>query len=69
MARKLLGFQIADRSGTNIQGDDHDPSGHPSFRILSAAEAQAVLEENEGLLLMPIYEGDIEDPELPEAGE
>lgn len=67
MARKLLGFQIADRTGTNIQGDDGDPSGHPSFRILSADEAQAVLEEHEGFLLMPIYEGDVEEPELPGA--
>lgn len=66
MARKLLGYQIADAGGVNIQGDDADPSGEPSFRILSAAEAQAVVERHEGFLLMPIYEGDIEDPTLPE---
>ncbi len=65
MARKLLGYQIADADGVNIQGDDADPSGEPSFRILNAQEAQAVVEAHEGFLLMPIYEGDIEEPELP----
>ena len=64
MARKLLGYQIADHMGENIQGDEGDPSGHPSFYVMSAEEAWKVLEEHpEGnLLLMPIYEGDIEEP-------
>ncbi len=67
MKRELLGFQIADAKGVNIQGDDGDPSGHPSYRILSAQEATEIVREHpeQGLLLMPIYEGDIEDPELP----
>lgn len=64
MTRKLLGYQMADHMGENIQGDDNDPSGHPSFYVLNAAEAWRVLEDNpdHGLLLMPIYEGDVENP-------
>jgi len=61
---KLLGFQIANSRGENVQGDDEDPSGHPSHHVMDAAEAQRVLEEHPGwrLLLQPIYEGDIEEP-------
>lgn len=63
---KLLGFQIADKNGNNIQGDDGDPSGLPSYQILSAQEAEAVLgNTDDRYLLQPIYEGDIEEPELP----
>lgn len=63
MARKLLGYQIADQFGENIQGEENDPSGFPSFHVMSAEEANAVLEKHDqNLLLMPIYEGDIEEP-------
>lgn len=64
MAHALLGFQIADRNGVNIQGDEGDPSGQPSYHIMNAVEASAVLAGNPdaGLLLMPIFEGDIEEP-------
>jgi len=61
--RKLLGYQIADADGTNIQGDDGDPSGLPSFHIMTAQEAAPILEASPSrLLLMPIFEGDIENP-------
>lgn len=68
MTKELLGFQIANANGVNIQGESADPSGYPSFRILSMEEAATVVRNNQGtdLLLMPIYQGDIEDPELPE---
>lgn len=68
MKRKLLGFQIADHMGENIQGEEGDPSGHPSFYVMSAQEAAGVVEENpnHNLLLMPIFEGDIEDPAFAE---
>ena len=61
----LLGYQIADQFGENIQGDDNDPSGLPSFRILSAAEAWSIMEKfgkTRSLLLQPIFQGDIEEP-------
>ena len=66
-ARPLLGWQIADHMGEGIQGEAEDPSGFPSFRILSLAEAEEVVRANpnQGLLLMPIREGDIEGAELP----
>ena len=69
MARKLLGYQITDHMGENIQGDDGDPSGQPSYYVLNAEEAWKVLEDNPeaNLLLMPIYEGDIEEPSFADA--
>lgn len=64
---RLLGYQIADQFGENIQGDEGDPSGEPSYRVLSMEEANAIMEDpaNRDLLLMPIREGDIENPTLP----
>ena len=64
---KLLGFQIADHMGENIQGDDNDPSGLPSFHILNSTEAWAIIAahgKSRSLLLQPIFEGDIEEPVL-----
>ena len=60
----LLGYQIADSSGHNIQGDDDCPGGHSSYEILSLARAQQILadlpEGGRGYLLQPIYRGTIE---------
>jgi hypothetical protein len=64
---KLLGFQLADRSGHNIQGDDEDPLNLMSFQIMTPAYAVAALGKLGGdtrYLLMPIFEGDIEEPRL-----
>src|SRR3546814_6640066 len=61
----LLGFQIADANGQNIQGDDNDPSGLPSFHILNEFEATEVMAnfgQQHSLTLQPIYEGDIQEP-------
>lgn len=61
--RVLVGYQIANAQGENIQGDDGDPSGYASYEILSERAARAVLEKTDGnYLLCPIYEGDIEEP-------
>lgn len=64
---KLLGFQLADPSGCNIQGDDDDPLGLMSFQIMSPAYAAKAIEklgDSPRYLLMPIYEGDVEDPHV-----
>ena len=64
---QLLGFQLADPSGTNIQGDDNDPLGLMSFQIMSPAYAARAIErlrDGPRYLLMPIYEGDVEDPHI-----
>ena len=62
--RNLLGYQIADASGRNIQGDDDCPGGHASYEILSLTRAQQILaglpEGGRGYLLQPIYRGTIE---------
>lgn len=60
----FLGYQIASLSGDNIMGDDECPVDEPSFAILSPETAQAVMQEQRErkFLLMPIYEGDIEEP-------
>lgn len=60
----LLGYQIADSSGRNIQGDDGCPGDHRSFEILTLARAQQIMAElpagGRGYLLQPIYRGTIE---------
>lgn len=64
---KLLGFQLADPNGSNIQGDEDDPRGLMSFQVMSptyAARAIERLGDSPRYLLMPIYEGDVEDPHV-----
>ena len=64
---QLLGFQLADPNGVNIQGDDDDPLNLLSFQIMSpdnAAKAMAQLDPSARYLLMPIYAGDIEEPRI-----
>lgn len=65
---KLLGFQIANHEGENVQGDD-GVDEFPSFTILSVKTAVDYLnrlnanrQDHAKYLLMPIYEGDIEEP-------
>lgn len=68
----LLGFQITDASGKNIQGDDNDPSGYASFHILNEFEATEVMSEfghEYSLKLQPIFEGDIEEPVFTDMSE
>jgi hypothetical protein len=64
---KLLGFQLANPSGCIIQGDDDDPLALMSFQIMSPAYAVKAVEklgDSLRYLLMPIYEGDVEDPHV-----
>jgi len=64
---KLIGFQLANKNGVNITGDDDDPFEMASFEVISPHSLFEVLEAmplNHGLLLMPIYEGDIEEPKI-----
>lgn len=66
----IVGFQIATRAGENIQGDDHDPSGHPSYAILDAATASAIIAahgERHDLALQVIFAGEIEEPDFVRA--
>lgn len=68
--QKLLGFQIANWMGENIQGDDKDPTRLPSFHILNSAEAWDLMQQfgnDHQILLQPIFEGDIEEPTFTEA--
>lgn len=69
----LLGYQIADLSGRNIQGDDSCPGGHASFEILTLARAQQIMAElpdgGRGYLLQPIYRGTIEGATIVDADE
>lgn len=62
---KLLGFQLANKNGRNIQGDDDDPTSLASFEVMGLVTALNVISDlNGGYLLMPIYEGDIEEPSI-----
>ena len=63
----MVGFQIATRDGENIQGDDADPSGYPSYAILDAATARAVIAahgERHSLALQVIFADEIEEPDF-----
>lgn len=66
--RKFLGFQLCNSQGVNIQGDDEDPTGIASFEIMSPEVALEVMSKGWGktgkYLLMPIFEGDIEEPSI-----
>lgn len=62
--KQLLGFQLADARGANIQGDDDDPTGLASFEIMDVALAHSVIATLPGYLLMPIFSGDIEEPRI-----
>lgn len=66
---KLIGYQLADLQGRNIQGDGIDPTNMPSFAVMTPAVATKVMEDlgSRKFLLMPIYEGDIENCTLAEA--
>jgi len=61
---KLLGFQLADKRGINIQGDSNDPTYLASFEILAPQAALKVIKYYRNFLLMPIFEGDIEEPTI-----
>jgi hypothetical protein len=68
MTKKLLGYQLADSTGKNIQGSDTDPTSNASFEVMAPHVATTVMRQlSGGFLLMPIYEGDIEDPTIIEA--
>jgi len=64
----LLGFQISDAAGNNIQGDDgvHLPqlaTEYPSFAIFAPSLAAAIVARvGPGYLLQPIFEDEVENP-------
>ena len=65
----LIGFQLTDRGGSIVTGEDGDPTNMTTFEILSPAAAiqtMAMLGNKKGFLLLPIYAGDIENPEIIE---
>ena len=70
---KLIGYQIADAKGNNIQGDGICPFDFPSFEVLAPAAAHTLMTKlaEEGIqdkfLLQPICEGDVEECEIVEA--
>ena len=60
----IIGYQIANSEGENIQGDDGDPSGFASYEVLSLDIAAAVIRSNveARLTLQPVHDHDIENP-------
>lgn len=63
---KLIGYQVANHLGDNIQGDDECPVAFASYEVMTPECANAVIERigNEcaqRFLLQPIYEGDVEE--------
>lgn len=67
MGKRFLGYQICNYAGVNIQGDDGDPTGYASYEIMSPQTAEmevSKLQPGDSILLMPIYEGEIEGAEV-----
>lgn len=67
MRAKLIGFQIADTNGALLTGEENDPTNMTTFEVLSPLAAIEAVKELGAMgryLLMPIYENDIEDPEV-----
>ena len=62
--KQLLGFQLANSKGENIQGDPEDPTGLASFEVMDPMLALSVIAKHPGFLLMPIFQGDIEEPQI-----
>lgn len=64
--RQFLGFQLVSLDERHIQGEAEDPFGIPSFAILFPNVAASIMRQlgDRKLLLMPIYEGDIEKPTM-----
>ena len=62
--KKLLGFQLADKYGRNIQGDHDDPTSLASFEVMDMGLAFFIIGRHPSYLLMPIFEGDIEKPSV-----
>ena len=69
---KLIGYQIADKNGDNIQGDGTCPVDFASFEVLSPEAAHRVMTKLSEMdldgkyLLQPIVEGDVEECEIIE---
>lgn len=63
---KFVGFQLANAAGANIQGDEGDPASLASFEVMSPDEAVRIIAALPpgAFLLMPIFEGQIEEPRV-----
>lgn len=67
---KLIGYQIANEKGENIQGDGVCPVDFASFEVLNLAAAHQVMNKLSEMnldgkyLLQPIVEGDVEEYEM-----
>lgn len=53
----FLGYQVADCTGDNIQGEPGDPSGLSRNEIMSRETADKFIENNPGFTLFPMYKG------------
>lgn len=63
--RTFIGFQISGADGYSVHGNDEDPFGYNSFTVLTPETAIALMPGlPNGFHLLPIYDGDVEDPEL-----
>ena len=69
---KLIGYQLANANGENIQGDGICPVDFASFEVLTPVAANTVMvklaemELDSKFLLQPIFEDDVEEYELIE---
>lgn len=60
----FIGFQVANKEGLNVQGEEMDVSGLTSWQVMSPETAIEFSKSNKDFLLQPIYEGMIEEYEL-----
>jgi len=62
MSRRLIGFQFANHAGANVAGDPDDPAQAPSYAVIPVAHMAAWAAHAPNFLLMPIFDGDVEQP-------
>lgn len=59
-ARRVVGYQICDSNGRNLQGVQHlDPTNRPSYVVFSPQRMLRIAVNFPGYLWQPIFEGQI----------
>lgn len=60
--RKVVGYQICDSSGKNIQGDAKlDPTSRPAYAVFAPQRMLRIAVNYPGYLWQPIFDGQIEN--------
>src|SRR6476619_14330 len=62
MSYHLIGFQLANMQGVNIQGNDENPTNLARSDVMTPQTAWSVIAKLPSFLLIPVFEGDVDHP-------